>query len=204
MRLVRGRLRLQAARVRRAVPVLQPARGRRPRAVAQDRPSRRAALPDRRSGGAPAGRRLAEGPVVRAFGHLRAGARAGPAAWRLPALLDLRQPHPHRPTSGRRGDVYYETQYVETMVNGRRQRQAVQVPKVRWRPASGTVARDVRRRAGAGRRDPANPPGRGAGALGPRGHAPLHRRLSDRLRRRTLPDPGRPRLRARRRRSCTR
>jgi DNA-directed RNA polymerase subunit RPC12/RpoP len=42
---------------------------------------------------------------------------------------------------GRRGDVYYETQYVETMVNGRRQRQAVQVPKVRWRPASGTVAR---------------------------------------------------------------
>ena len=75
-------------------------------------------------------------------GHLRAGARPRPAARRLPALLDLRQPHPHRATSGRRGDVYYETQYVDAVVDGRRVRQAVQVPKIRWRPARGQVARD--------------------------------------------------------------
>jgi hypothetical protein len=43
---------------------------------------------------------------------------------------------------GRRGDVYYETQYVDAVVDGRRVRQAVQVPKVRWRPASGQVGRD--------------------------------------------------------------
>lgn len=43
--------------------------------------------------------------------------------------------------AGRRGDVYYVTQYVDTMVDGRRVRQAVQVPKVRWRPATGRVAR---------------------------------------------------------------
>jgi DNA-directed RNA polymerase subunit RPC12/RpoP len=43
---------------------------------------------------------------------------------------------------GRRGDVYYETQYVDAMVDGRRVRQAVQVPKIRWHPAAGQVARD--------------------------------------------------------------
>ncbi|MFZ1428312.1 MAG: hypothetical protein WAS21_16245, partial [Geminicoccaceae bacterium] len=43
---------------------------------------------------------------------------------------------------GRRGDVYYETQYVNTVVDGRQVRQAVQVPKIRWSPASGQVARD--------------------------------------------------------------
>ena len=43
---------------------------------------------------------------------------------------------------GRRGDVYYETQYVDAMVDGRRVRQAVQVPKIRWRPVAGQVARD--------------------------------------------------------------
>jgi len=43
---------------------------------------------------------------------------------------------------GRRGDVYYETQMVETVINGRRVRQARQVPKIRWRSASGQVARD--------------------------------------------------------------
>lgn len=43
---------------------------------------------------------------------------------------------------GRRGDVYYETQYVDTVVDGRQVRQAVQVPKIRWSPASGQVARD--------------------------------------------------------------
>lgn len=42
---------------------------------------------------------------------------------------------------GRRGDVYYVTQYVDTVVQGRRVRQAVQVPRIRWRPASGRVAR---------------------------------------------------------------
>jgi predicted RNA-binding Zn-ribbon protein involved in translation (DUF1610 family) len=44
--------------------------------------------------------------------------------------------------AGRRGDVYYVTQYVDTVVDGRRVRQAVQVPRIRWRPAAGEVARD--------------------------------------------------------------
>ena len=44
--------------------------------------------------------------------------------------------------AGQRGDVYYETQFVDAVVDGRRVRQAVQVPKVRWRPASGQVVRD--------------------------------------------------------------
>jgi predicted RNA-binding Zn-ribbon protein involved in translation (DUF1610 family) len=43
--------------------------------------------------------------------------------------------------AGRRGDVYYETQYVDTVINGRHVRQAVQVPKIRWRPVMGQVAR---------------------------------------------------------------
>ena len=43
---------------------------------------------------------------------------------------------------GRRGDVYYVTQYVDELVDGRRVRRAVQVPKIRWSPASGRVARD--------------------------------------------------------------
>ena len=43
---------------------------------------------------------------------------------------------------GRRGDVYYVTETVTTVVNGRQVRQARQVPKIRWRPASGQVARD--------------------------------------------------------------
>ncbi len=48
---------------------------------------------------------------------------------------------------GMRGDVYYETRRVPMVVNGRRTMQTQQVPKVRWRPAAGTVARvfdDVR------------------------------------------------------------
>ena len=44
--------------------------------------------------------------------------------------------------AGQRGDVYYETRYVDTVVDGRQVRQAVQVPKIRWTPASGRVARD--------------------------------------------------------------
>lgn len=44
--------------------------------------------------------------------------------------------------AGRRGDVYYVTQYVDTVVDGRRARQAVQVPRIRWTPAIGRVARD--------------------------------------------------------------
>lgn len=43
---------------------------------------------------------------------------------------------------GRRGDVHYETRYVDTVVDGRRVRQAVQVPRIRWSPAAGRVARD--------------------------------------------------------------
>lgn len=43
---------------------------------------------------------------------------------------------------GQRGDVYYETQRVETVVDGRRVVQTVQVPKIRWWPVSGVVARD--------------------------------------------------------------
>jgi hypothetical protein len=42
---------------------------------------------------------------------------------------------------GRRGDVYYETQYVDAVVDGRRVRQAIQVPKIHWTPAAGQVAR---------------------------------------------------------------
>ena len=43
---------------------------------------------------------------------------------------------------GQRGDTYYETVYVTQQVNGRNQRVARQVPKIRWRPVSGQVARD--------------------------------------------------------------
>jgi LSD1 subclass zinc finger protein len=43
---------------------------------------------------------------------------------------------------GRRGDVYYVTQYVNRTVNGRSVREAVRVPRVRWTPARGRVARD--------------------------------------------------------------
>ena len=43
---------------------------------------------------------------------------------------------------GRRGDVYYVMQYVDELVDGRRVRRAVQVPKIRWTAASGRVARD--------------------------------------------------------------
>ncbi|MEK0083591.1 primosomal protein N' (replication factor Y) - superfamily II helicase [Benzoatithermus flavus] len=44
--------------------------------------------------------------------------------------------------AGRRGDVYYETHYVEEIVDGRRVRRAVQVPKIHWTPVMGAVARD--------------------------------------------------------------
>ena len=43
---------------------------------------------------------------------------------------------------GRRGDVYYETRWVERVVDGRRVRQAVQVPKIRWTPVEGRLTRD--------------------------------------------------------------
>lgn len=42
---------------------------------------------------------------------------------------------------GQRGDYYYETQWVTQTVNGKSQRVARQVRKIRWRPASGQVAR---------------------------------------------------------------
>lgn len=44
--------------------------------------------------------------------------------------------------SGQRGDVYYVTEYVTENVDGRVQRRPVQVPKIRWTPVRGTVARD--------------------------------------------------------------
>ncbi|TVQ35318.1 MAG: primosomal protein N' (replication factor Y) - superfamily II helicase [Geminicoccaceae bacterium] len=43
---------------------------------------------------------------------------------------------------GLRGDVYYQTVRVPVVRNGRRTTQLQQVPKVRWRPASGVVRRD--------------------------------------------------------------
>lgn len=43
---------------------------------------------------------------------------------------------------GRRGDVYYETRMVEQVIDGRRVRRAVQVPKIRWTPVQGRLARD--------------------------------------------------------------
>lgn len=48
----------------------------------------------------------------------------------------------HSRYRGQRGDTYYETVYVTRQVNGRNQRVAQQVPKIRWRPVSGQVARD--------------------------------------------------------------
>ncbi|RNF34882.1 zinc ribbon domain-containing protein [Paracoccus methylarcula] len=44
--------------------------------------------------------------------------------------------------SGQRGDAYYETVYVTQEVNGRRQRVARQVRRIRWRHVSGRVSRD--------------------------------------------------------------
>ena len=43
--------------------------------------------------------------------------------------------------SGQRGDIYHESQTRMVTVNGKRQRQQVQVQKVRWRPRSGRVSR---------------------------------------------------------------
>lgn len=43
--------------------------------------------------------------------------------------------------SGQRGDAYYETVYVTQQVNGRNQRVARQVRRIRWRRVSGRVAR---------------------------------------------------------------
>ncbi len=43
--------------------------------------------------------------------------------------------------TGQRGDYYYETEWVTMEVNGRNQRVARQVQKIRWTPASGRIAR---------------------------------------------------------------
>jgi len=43
--------------------------------------------------------------------------------------------------TGQRGTVYYETRRVRVNVNGKSQTRTQQVQKVRWRPASGRVAR---------------------------------------------------------------
>jgi ribosomal protein S27E len=43
--------------------------------------------------------------------------------------------------TGQRGTVYYVTKRVSVIVNGKRQTQMRQVPKVRWSPARGRVAR---------------------------------------------------------------
>lgn len=40
---------------------------------------------------------------------------------------------------GQRGTTYYERQVVHTVVNGRRVRQVVSVPRIRWTPVSGRV-----------------------------------------------------------------
>ena len=74
-------------------------------------------------------------------GHLRAEARG------RDALHGRYVPHftfdSDTETSfrGMRGDVYYETRRVPVIVNGRRTTQLQQVPKVRWTPAAGRVAR---------------------------------------------------------------
>lgn len=44
--------------------------------------------------------------------------------------------------SGQRGDAYYETVHVTQQVNGRSQRVAQQVRRIRWRRAAGRVARN--------------------------------------------------------------
>lgn len=74
-------------------------------------------------------------------GHLRTEARG------RDALRGLYVPHftfdsdTETAFRGMRGDVYYETRRVPVVVRGRRTTQLQQVPKVRWRPASGRVAR---------------------------------------------------------------
>ncbi len=42
---------------------------------------------------------------------------------------------------GQRGDVYYVSKMVTTVVNGKRVRRRVQVPKIRWRHVSGRTSR---------------------------------------------------------------
>ena len=193
MRRLRCRRQFRAAELRRAMLLLRPAGGGRPRPLPQDPPDRDAAVPDRRPGGTPAGRRLAQGPVVRTLGHVRAGARPRPAARRLPALLDLRQSHPHplcRPARRR---------LLRDAVCRHRRRRAPGAPG--GAGAQGPLAPGqrrgrprFRRRAGAGRQHAAGPSGRGARALGPGRDAPVHARLSERLRRRAVPAAGRPGL----------
>ena len=99
----------------------------------------------------------------------------GPAARRLSALLDLRQPHPHplcRPARRR---------LLRDPVCRHRGRRPAGPPggagaEDPLAPGVGPGGPRLRRRAGAGRRDPAGPSGRGAGAVGPGRHAPVHRR----------------------------
>ncbi len=43
--------------------------------------------------------------------------------------------------AGQRGDVYYETQVVTEMVDGRQVQRTVQVPRIAWTPVRGRVAR---------------------------------------------------------------
>ena len=200
-----GRLRLRAARLRRPVPVLRPARGGRPGGPGARSARGRPAVPDRRArrraGWSATGSRAC-GSRPRASPSRRAGP-AGCTASTCPTGPSTAAPAPRY--SGRRGDVYYETQYVDT--RGRRPPGApggagAEDPlapgaRRRWRATSTTCW------CWPGETLPA-PPGRGAGALGPGRHAALHRRLPDRLRRRALPAAGRPGLRARPRRSCAR
>ena len=138
-----------------------------PGALPADPPDRAAAVPDRRPGGAPAGRRLAEGPVVRAVRHVRAGARPRPAARRLPALLDLRQPHPHRAMSAGAATSTTRPSMSTRSSTGAASARRVQVPKVRWRPARGQVGRDFDDVLVLAGEHAAGPSGRGARALGP-------------------------------------
>lgn len=44
--------------------------------------------------------------------------------------------------AGQRGDTYYETRRVQVMVDGRAETRTEQVPRIRWTPVAGQVARD--------------------------------------------------------------
>ena len=83
--------------------------------------------------------------------------------------------------SGQRGDVYYETKTRTVTVNGKRQRRRVREQKVRWRSASGRVARFLRRCAGARLKSPAARLHRGPGPMGPFHAYPVSARIPRRL-----------------------
>lgn len=95
--------------------------------------------------GEPDGRRLVQGWLGSLWFAPSRLAREARSGGRLEGLYVPHWTFDARSRSryvGRRGDVYYETRMVEQVVNGRRVRRAVQVPRIRWTPVQGQLARD--------------------------------------------------------------